>query len=105
MTNKTVLSTIKSTVKSYLPDAKVLLFGSRARGDYNKDSDFDIMIITPQTLASEEKKSWRIKIKQTLTNALEVPIDILINSEKEIDAKKKLPGHTVRWAIKEGIVL
>ena len=105
MSNKTILKTIKSTVRSFLPDAKVLLFGSRARGDFNTNSDFDVLVITSKTFPTKEKKNWRIKIKQTLVESLNVPIDILINSEKEVSIKRELPGHTINWAMKEGVLL
>ena len=57
MSNKIILKTIKTTVKSFLPDAKVLLFGSRARGDFNTDSDFDVLVITSTTFPTKEKKN------------------------------------------------
>ncbi len=105
MTQKAILRAIKSTVKSFLPDSRIVLFGSRARGDFNADSDFDVLIIVPQSFATAEKKERRIKIKQALVDALDLPMDILINSEKEVETKKDLPGHTIRWALKEGVVL
>ena len=37
-------------VSSVLPEAEVILFGSRARGDATEESDFDFLIITPLTL-------------------------------------------------------
>jgi predicted nucleotidyltransferase len=105
MSDKTILKTIKSTVKFFLPDAKVLLFGSRARGDYSKDSDFDVLVITAQNLSETKKKNFRIKIHQALVNSLELPFDILLNSETEISIKRKLPGHVVRSAMNEAIEL
>lgn len=35
-------------VKRRFPKARVYLFGSRARKDYRKDSDYDILIISPE---------------------------------------------------------
>lgn len=37
---------------------KIILFGSRARGDYSEDSDYDVMILTslPQLREFTEKK-------------------------------------------------
>jgi predicted nucleotidyltransferase len=105
MSDKNILETIKATVKSFLPEARVLLFGSRARGDYNEDSDFDVLVITPNTLSDIRKKSLRIKIKQALVEILDIPVDILVNSEKEISIKKELPGHTINWAMKEGVLI
>jgi predicted nucleotidyltransferase len=40
-----ILQLIKSTVKAKDPDAKVILFGSYARGDYNEESDIDLIIL------------------------------------------------------------
>ena len=31
-------------VRDFAPD-KIILFGSRARGDFNNDSDYDLMIL------------------------------------------------------------
>ena len=44
--NKDVLEHIKDTVRDIMPlDARILLFGSHARGDARPDSDWDILII------------------------------------------------------------
>jgi len=37
----------KAAVSCVLPEAEVVLFGSRARGDATVESDFDFLIITP----------------------------------------------------------
>lgn len=36
---------IRETVHSIIPDAEVYLYGSRSRGDANKYSDWDILIL------------------------------------------------------------
>lgn len=43
--NKNILQTIKRKVHSVAPDADVLLFGSRARGDNQSDSDWDVLVL------------------------------------------------------------
>lgn len=96
---------IKEKVTEFLPDSKVLLFGSMARGDNGKDSDYDIMIITKNNIDLREKFLWMSKIRKTLIYALNAPVDVLLNSEEEIKRKRELPGHIVRWALKEGIML
>jgi len=40
-----ILKAIKLILKSIVPDARVILFGSRARGDEKPGSDWDILII------------------------------------------------------------
>ncbi len=96
---------IKSIVQSILPEAKIILFGSRARGDNTTHSDYDLLLITKKQYSLREKLNWRGKINRLLVSELHSPVDVLLNSEEEINVKKNLPGHIVRWAIKEGVEL
>lgn len=40
-----LLDMIRTTVRAQEPDAQIILYGSRARGDARDDSDWDIVII------------------------------------------------------------
>src|SRR5690349_10273085 len=44
--HETILKDIKAAVLSVDANANVLLFGSRARGDYKEESDWDVLILT-----------------------------------------------------------
>lgn len=55
---------------------KVILYGSYARGDYNKNSDIDIMILTD--LNDQELAKYRMKIRD-LACDLEAENDIIIS--------------------------
>jgi predicted nucleotidyltransferase len=104
MTNNQIVDAIKTTAKSFLPDAEVLLFGSRTRKDENSDSDYDILLITKRSLTPKEKLPLKTKIRKALL-LLGVRSDILIQSKTEVDQKKKLPGHIVRRIMREAITL
>lgn len=104
MTNNQIVDTIKITAKEYLPDAEVLLFGSRARKSEQSDSDYDILIITETNLRPKEKFPIRTKIRKALL-LFGIRSDILIQSKSEIDQKKNLPGHIVRRILSEAIIL
>ena len=95
--------TIKSMVNSFLPNAQVLLFGSRARGDSAIDSDYDLLVITQDTFTPRVKMNWESKIRKALVNELNMPFDVIIQSEKEVSEKKNLSGHIVYYAIKEAV--
>ncbi len=101
----TTLQNIKSTVLAFLPDAQVMLFGSRARGDESEGSDYDVLVITKSSLSPREKITWCSKIDQALVKSIHAPVDVLINSEEEITIKKNIRGHIIRWALKDGIML
>ncbi|MBN2135615.1 MAG: nucleotidyltransferase domain-containing protein [Acidobacteria bacterium] len=68
--NKYILSKVKHKIKEIDPYAKVILFGSRARDDYHKDSDWDFLILT------------RLVITQDLKNKIS---DSLFETELETD--------------------
>ena len=88
----------KKVKKRYSP-VKVILFGSRARGDHFKHSDYDFLII-----------SEKFKNKNFLTRASglydfwdnSVDLEALCFTPKEFERKKKQIG-IVQQASKEGI--
>ena len=46
---------IKTTARKYIPDADVVLFGSRARMTHDLESDYDILNNYPQKSVSQAK--------------------------------------------------
>ena len=99
-----ILDVIKATAKKYITDAEVMLFGSRARKDSSSDSDFDILIITSQDIAPKEKIPLRTSIRVALLKA-GIRSDILIQSKKEIEKKRRLPGHIIKNIFNDAILL
>ncbi len=69
--NKYILSSVKHKIQEIDPGAKVILFGSRARDDYHKDSDWDFLILT------------RLVVTQDLKNKIS---DSLFETELETDS-------------------
>lgn len=102
--SKEILNIIKITVKHSFPEAEVMLFGSRASGAASSDSDYDILIITHQTLTPKQKLPFKSKIRKALLKK-GIRADILIQSKKEIQTKKNLPGHIIRNILNEAVFL
>jgi len=102
--NSESLSVIRETAHRFLPESKVLLFGSRARKDFNQDSDYDFLIITKETLNISKKRILKSMIRKELAR-FKIPADILIQSEEELNLKKEITGHILKQVLKEGVML
>ncbi len=105
MNSAAIYRKIRNTVQACIPGARVVLFGSRARGDHDRLSDYDLLVITPTTFTAEEKIKWSSKIDKALIAAIQAPVDLLLNSETEVSEKQLLPGNVVRTAMREGVTL
>lgn len=57
-----VLSKAKDAILAIDPDAEVILFGSRARGDHRPDSDWDLLVVTER----HEDREFKTKITNQL---------------------------------------
>jgi len=53
---------ILKTIHLIDPNAEVILYGSRARGDERSDSDWDILILTDDTVDIQEERKFRDKL-------------------------------------------
>lgn len=79
--DKQILNTLKTIITTDIPDAEIRLFGGRGQGVYNKQSDWDILILTtndhPTSLKWElQEKLFNVTIQQsTRVNILLVQKD------------------------------
>lgn len=100
--------TIKTSIFEILQDAgtsaRIILFGSRAREDFTKFSDYDILLITDRTIEIREKMNLSKKIREYLAKA-GFDVDVIIKSDTEVQFLRDKPGSIVRDALKEGIAL
>lgn len=98
---------IRQLVKQALRGEKygrIILFGSRARGDFDAQSDYDILITTPHALSLED----RIRIFGLVRRYLaqhDIDADVIVKSESEVDYLRHKIGSVVQSAIEEGVPL
>ena len=73
---------VKETVKALDPKAKVILFGSNARGDFGISSDWDFLILTSANPTEQYKKTIRDRLIDTELEAGEVISTIIFSYRK-----------------------
>jgi len=94
--------TIKQTVSKSIDYQKIILFGSRARGDHQEDSDWDILVLINEELTPREKLPYRTNIRKDLLK-YNIFSDILIQSLSEFNKNKTLTSHICQTIDKEGV--
>ncbi|MES2329842.1 MAG: nucleotidyltransferase domain-containing protein [Bacteroidota bacterium] len=97
------LDQIKNTIRQFLPEASILLFGSRARGATEIHSDYDLLIITDIAMDQPTKMEYEKSIRKVLTALFELPFDIIVQTRDEWNEKKTMLGHIIYYATKEGV--
>ena len=102
MDKEQVFSKIKSNVQKVDKDAKIILFGSRARGDNRKDSDWDFLILTKLP----ENRKTISKFKDKIFDAeleLEQPITAIVHNEDKWEDFEITPLY--QFIQREGIMV
>ena len=81
---------------------KLILFGSRARGDARTDSDWDfLVVINPPVIWPEKRKIW-LSVSRKLAKHY-IAAELLIKSEDEYSHDISDKGKVTYYANKEGV--
>lgn len=74
-----IISRVKSGISKIDSKAKIIMFGSRARNDANKDSDWDFLILTHLPVTRELKNKIYDELFETELETEEVLTGIIQN--------------------------
>ncbi|MBI4665861.1 MAG: nucleotidyltransferase domain-containing protein [Nitrospinae bacterium] len=81
--------------------AKVILFGSHARGNATEDSDVDLLVIEPEV---PDKTAETLRLRKAI-RPLRLANDLLVYSEAEVIERQNSSSSAVFWALRDGKVL
>ena len=98
-----IATRIRTEIKRIDPKAKVVLFGSRARGDARKDSDWDLLILIDSQSIREKEDLFRDKIYDLELETEEV-ISMFVYNNKDWTYRHKITP-LYKSIKKEGVVL
>lgn len=98
----TIDKVVELIVAAAAPE-KVVLFGSRARGNNNEQSDVDILILKKH-LKNTRKLTGNL-YRTFLKENIKIPIDLVALDYGKYDSLKNETGYIYKTIAKEGKVL
>jgi len=101
--DKQIATRIRNEIKLIDPNAKVVLFGSRARGDAKKDSDWDLLILIDSLNIREKEDLFRDRIYDLELETGEI-ISLFVYNNKVWTSRHKITP-LYKSIKKEGVVI
>ena len=100
MNDKFISIMTERIVREFDP-LEIILFGSQARGDADRDSDIDLLVVFSELT---DKRKTAINIERALSD---VPVakDILVSTPEELERGRTRIGSVLRYAQQEGKTL
>ena len=96
-----IISQIADVLIEAARPKRIILFGSRARGDATADSDFDVMVVE-ESPADRLREMVRLR---RLLRDVEASIDLLVVSEDRFEYWRDTPGNVYHEAASQGRTL
>jgi uncharacterized protein len=81
--------------------ARVILFGSHARGDADDGSDFDFLVIEPE---AKDRLAEAVRLRRALGD-FGAPVDVVVVDAALAERRSKVRGTMVDRALREGRVV
>ena len=99
--DESLISEIVRRILAVARPDKIILFGSAATGNMNRDSDIDLLIVEPDT---SDQRSEYVRIIHTL-RGIHYPFDVLFINTQWFEESKNVIGGIAYPANKYGKVI
>ncbi len=96
------LDRIRETLSKYLHPLEVRLFGSRATGLAETDSDFDLLVVVADGPSKDELLTLSSLCRRELARR-GIDADVLIRTQSMVEEFRDKPGSLIRSALVEGV--
>ena len=83
---------------------RIILFGSRARGEETKHSDYDVLVVVKGEMSADDKIDTAEENRNKLAD-LELDVDVLVKTGRDMEYFSDKIGSIVKAALEEGVVL
>jgi len=101
LVDENVRAVIQRVVALTGPDI-IYLFGSRARGDFEPDSDLDLLVVVPESDLPRHKREAR---SYDLLWGITQPVDVIVLTREEFDRTSRVKTSLASTARSEGKVV
>ena len=81
---------------------KIILLGSYVRGEMNRDSDLDVLVVSGDEVINPRAESVRL---HDCVEDIDMPMDILVVPESQFNELRNTPGLIYREACEHGRVV
>jgi len=95
---------LEEAEKFDLKVAEVILFGSRARGDFREDIDWDILVVLENETSKKLTDELLLEIQRSLVK-MGISPEVIIVDKKTLYKYKYYTGYVYHYALSEGIPL
>lgn len=104
MKKKQDILIIKQLIHQVIPYKKeIIFFGSRASGVYQKDSDYDILVIVHHKNADRrELVGLQAKVKRLCAKS-GLDADVIVRDNVHAEQMRNFPGNIIHSALQTGI--
>lgn len=92
--NNEFISIMTERIVHEFDPLQIILFGSQARGDADRDSDIDLLVVFAELT---DKRKTAIDIEHALSD---VPVakDIIVSTPEELERSRTRIGSVLRYA-------
>jgi len=91
---------VRRIIERFHP-VKIILFGSRARGESRPGSDADLLIVMP-VKGSRRDAATSIDL---VLSGIRLPMDIIVVTPDDVERGRRVIGSIIQTALREGKVL
>jgi len=97
---------VVAAIRRHMPDARIVLFGSRARGDALKESDIDLIVVSRafEGMSFTDRATHVLKILWREGALPPVDVDLLCYTPEEFEERRR-EISIVREALRYGVEL
>lgn len=89
---------VERLVEAYRPEC-IYLFGSKARGDNGPDSDFDLMVVVPDSAPNDRKRS---RLAYEVLRGTGTAADVLVYTRGAFESRLHLAASLPATVLREG---